>query len=573
MTRAVLLGPVLCAVLAGCGGQGNPARDGDRASNAGREEVRRGGTITVLTTPLIDSIDPGTAYQPASWSIAYALHRPLYSAPPGTTEPVPDLAAGTPEIAEGGRRVTVRLRRGVRFSPPFDREVQSGDVRYAMERALTPQVANAYAGTYFGELVGAKRFASGKDDHVEGIETPDRRTLVFRLERPVAHMFVQSLALPATAPVPRSVGRPLDRRSPSEYGAEQVTTGPYMIDRYVPRSRLRLVRNPNWDGPRTGDYRPAFADVLDLRLVGGDGTRAARRVLAGQELAGLGLNFPGGMLREHVERRSPQVVRTPTGAFISIALNSSLPPFDDHRVRLAVAAGLDREALRQALGGDVAGSLASHHLPPGIPGHEEAGGRRAALPELARANGDRQLAARRLQEAGYSGGRYTGSELVRVVGKRDVEGGRYERLLARQLRALGFRVRLELVSTDEEFRRCGTPAERVHVCTLTWLRDFADPVSVLTLPFRGDRIAKSVNFNYGQLRHSRIDAAMREAEMVAEPRARARAWGAIDRDVTAQATSVPIAWSVYNSVVSRDVSGGQGTFAVSLDLTSTGLRR
>ena len=55
-------------------------------------------------------------------------------------------------------------------------------------------------------------------------------------------------------------------------------------------------------------------------------------------------------------------------------MNTTVKPFDDINVRKAVAAGLDRNALRLTRGGELLGDIATHYLPPGMAGFEEAGG-------------------------------------------------------------------------------------------------------------------------------------------------------------------------------------------------------
>ena len=76
--------------------------------------------------------------------------------------------------------MTVKLRKGVMFSDPVDREVTSADVKYAIERAFTAAVSNGYVQTYFGDLVGAPK-APGDYRPVSGIQTPDKHTIVFKL--------------------------------------------------------------------------------------------------------------------------------------------------------------------------------------------------------------------------------------------------------------------------------------------------------------------------------------------------------------------------------------------------------
>src|SRR5207247_3389413 len=130
---------------------------------------------------------------------------------PDSVDTVPDLAATMPTVAKDGKTVTVKLRRGVRFSPPVNREVTSRDVKYAIERGFASSVANGYVGTYFGGLVGAPKQATSGVPDIPGIETPDPHTIVFRLTKP-SGVFIGALGMLITAPVPPEYARPFDAK-------------------------------------------------------------------------------------------------------------------------------------------------------------------------------------------------------------------------------------------------------------------------------------------------------------------------------------------------------------------------
>src|SRR4051812_40973439 len=168
------------------------------------------GRVTVLSTSDVDYLDPGRTYYTFGYQVQEAVHRTLYalrpvdpaatpeSATAGVPEIVPDLAAGPPEIGDGGRTVTVHLRAGVRYAPPVDREVVARDVAYAVSRTFSDSVAGGYT-AYFDDLVGAPRAPPARPRAIRGIETPDDRTVVFRLRRPTGGAFAAALILPPTA--------------------------------------------------------------------------------------------------------------------------------------------------------------------------------------------------------------------------------------------------------------------------------------------------------------------------------------------------------------------------------------
>ena len=169
---------LLAHAATGCGGDDRASRD----TRAGAPvEGKRGGKLVALWAADTDNIDPGITYSQGGFQIVRATQKPLFTPKVDDASVVePDLAAAGPDISADGCRVTVRLKRGVRFSPPVGREVTSADVKYAIERGFFGSVNNGYAGAYFGRLRGAK-LGADPGTRIPGITTPDEHTIVFDL--------------------------------------------------------------------------------------------------------------------------------------------------------------------------------------------------------------------------------------------------------------------------------------------------------------------------------------------------------------------------------------------------------
>src|SRR4051812_38126154 len=167
------------------------------SSNSGG---KNGGTLTVLNQGDFEHADPGAAYYQFDFQIDYATQRPLYSYKPTEQTKTADLADGDPQISADGKTVTVKLKQGVKFSPPVNREVTSADVKYAMERAFSPNLPNGYV-TLYCPLKGAPGKPTPGVKPISGITTPDKNTIKFELTKPIGAFFAESLVMPATAPV------------------------------------------------------------------------------------------------------------------------------------------------------------------------------------------------------------------------------------------------------------------------------------------------------------------------------------------------------------------------------------
>src|SRR3954453_13615218 len=347
----VALLAALALAVAGCGGSSSKEGSGGSSSNGAPVKGKKGGKVTFLAAADVDYLDPGQTYYTFGYTVAYATQRPLYSFKPDDADtPIPDLAESEPQISDDNKTITVKLRAGVKFSPPVDREVTSKDVEYAFERAFTSNVPSGYATSYFGDIKGAPD-GPGKFKSIEGIKTPDDRTLVLELDKPTAVTVAAALVMPITVPVPREYAEKYDRKSPSTYDQYTVFTGPYMVrndaDGKVvgrdPGKLIELVRNPGWDAKT--DFRPAYLDEIRIEEGNDDLTIASRRTLEGDGLMCCDSGQPPiAVLRRALESSKEQVGRTASGGTRWIALRTDKKPFDNLNVRKAVVAGFNRES-------------------------------------------------------------------------------------------------------------------------------------------------------------------------------------------------------------------------------------
>ena len=446
----LIVAGVLAHAATGCGGDDRASRD----TRAGAPvEGKRGGKLVALWAADTDNIDPGITYSQGGFQIVRATQKTLFRPKVDDASIVePDLAAAAPDVSADGCRVTVTLKHNVRFSPPVGREVTSADVKYAIERGFFESVNNGYAGAYFGGLRGAK-LGADPGTRIAGITTPDEHTIVFDLEpqkgssRCAGGILAGALAMPLSAPVPREYAQRFDAKLPSSYGAHQVATGPYMIENdrsgvavgYEPARRIRLVRNPNWNAQT--DNRPAYLDEIEIREGNDDATLMARRVLEGDGMINGDQPPPPAVLRRALAERRDQVQLVPSGGTRWIAMNTTIPPFDDVNVRRAVVAGFDREAMRLTYGGKVSGDIPTHFLPPGMQGFDEAGGLEGqGLDFMARPRGDMDLAAEYFRRAGFAAGRYDGDETFLMVGENLGVGANAAEVAHQQFERLGFHV-------------------------------------------------------------------------------------------------------------------------------------
>ena len=570
MTWTLILGALLALTLgvAACGGDDDDG--GEQGTTQGTPaEGKKGGKLTALWAGDVDFIDPGQGYYQMSLQINRTTQSMLYM--PKVDDPTvvePLLAESDPQISADGCTVTVKIKDGVKFSPPVNRAVTSADVKYAIERGFFNTVNNGYAGAYFGEVKGSK-VGVEPGTEISGIETPDDSTIVFNLKTRTAGkcaggVVAGALVMPLTAPVPKDYATKFDAKNPSTYGQNQVSTGPYMVQNdasgkaigYEAGKLIHLVRNPNWD--QSLDVRPAYLDEIEIQEGNDDATVSAQKVLQGQGLISGDQPPPPAVLRQALTQNKDQIQLVPTGGGRWISLNTTVKPFDDPNVRKAISAGFDRDALRKTRGGEVVGDIPTHYIPPGMNGFEQAGGLEGpGIDFMSNPKGDMNLAAEYFKKAGYSSGKYEGNETFSMVGDNEGVGAKTAEVAAEQFERLGIHVRLRQVTHDAMYTKyCNVPSAKIAICpNVGWLKDFGDPQTYLDPTFNGENIIPQNNSNWSELDVPEINKAMNDAKVLTEPSERGQAWADIDKMVTEQAPAVNWIWDKNPNIESSNVQG------------------
>ncbi len=296
---------------------------------------------------------------------------------------VPDLATSIPSPTNGGRTYTFTIRKGARFGPPVGRQITSADVRYAIERLARPR-NGSWFWAYFDVITGLNAYRDGRAASISGISTPNARTISFTLTRPDA-AFPAMLSMPAAAPIPSEVAKCFEGK-PGRYGSDLVSSGPYMIegagrvriDRCadvkpmggIGPTQLVLVRNPGYD-PKTDspaareDYPDRFVFVAYQNLgLAHNQEKVLSELQAGDLDDVYFQSTPKTVVAAAAQAAKQGRLRLdPASWDVAIVFNLTRPPFDDVHVRRAFAWLLDRNALRDTLGGQVAGPIATHVIP------------------------------------------------------------------------------------------------------------------------------------------------------------------------------------------------------------------
>jgi peptide/nickel transport system substrate-binding protein len=105
-----------------------------------------------------------------------------------------------------------------------------------------------------------------------------------------------------------------------------------------------------------------------------------------------------------------------------------------------------------------------------------------------------------------------------------------------------------------------------------WLKDFADPQTMLGPTFNGKNILASNNSNWPQLDVPEINKALDEAELVVGADKRAKAYAEIDKMIMGQAAAITWQWDKPILTRSENVNGVLNQANAAWDLSYTSLK-
>jgi oligopeptide transport system substrate-binding protein len=185
-----------------------------------------------------ESLDPARAESVPAGRIINDLFEPLITLD-AADRPVPAAAASW-QVSDDGTVYTFHLRKGLKWSDGSP--LTAGDFVYGVRRDLQPETQAVDAFLLYA-IKGAKDIAEGRQKDLSklGVEAVDDRTLRFTLDQPTSYW---------VALMSHGLFSPLKRASVEKFGdnftkpGNLVSNGPFMLQDWVPGSRIVLVKNP-----------------------------------------------------------------------------------------------------------------------------------------------------------------------------------------------------------------------------------------------------------------------------------------------------------------------------------------
>lgn len=313
------VGVLMTINLFGCSTKANTGNVSKPSSAAGTK--KEGGIIRTSISAEPDNLDP---YLSAA-SDTEAIMDNVFEGLMGFDEAgatVPRLAEKC-DISGDGLKYNFTLRKGVKFHN--DKEFKAEDVKYSYEK--------------LAGLNGSKPLST-KFTGIKSIETPDDNTVIINLKDKDAS-FLSKCIIDVV---------PKDYENQSQ---KPVGTGPFKFAEYVAGQKVILEKNNEYYDSK----RKASVDKVEFRIMT-DPSAILMALKAGDlDLAGINAKDIPTVQKDF------DVMQSPQNMVQLFALNNSVKPFNDIKVRQAINYAIDKEALINVVGEGCATKLDSNMSP------------------------------------------------------------------------------------------------------------------------------------------------------------------------------------------------------------------
>ena len=288
---------------------------------------KAGGTITIGMEANPDTLDPHRT----STLLAIKIHNNIYNGILKITYDgkevrfKPDLAA-TWDIKDETIH-TFEFHRGVTFHNGDALTAEA--VKWSLERVADKATKSPHA---------------WKLEAVETLDVLDKYTLRMRLKHP--DPFLPVALTGATGRAGTIVSKSAIEATGEAYGHQPVGTGPFKFVEWIDNSHVTLERNPNYFESDASGVKLPYLDRIHIKVISEDSSRIA--AMETGEVDGLE-SAPYQFVSRLRTNDKLHVYTQVGGNYAHLTMNCSKPPFDNKKLRQAVAYAIQREAYIKAV--------------------------------------------------------------------------------------------------------------------------------------------------------------------------------------------------------------------------------
>lgn len=320
-------------------------------------EIKTGGTLVVALPGDINRTDPALVDDANSSYVEEQVEETLVTLAPGTGDKIVPSLATEWSVSADGMAYTFKIRDGVKFHDGTT--LDAAAVKANFDRWLNIPKAYVDLGyTYYIDTVITPT--------VKSVDAPDASTVVVNLKSPNSAFLIQltltmfAISSPAAMEKGNASAPDFKDNTYATGGpSAMVGTGPFMFKEWTPGTQVVLVKNPNyWNAAAGGPYldQITFKPITD--------TTATLNALQSGDVDMAQAISPVDIT---TVASDPKLVSIDRGSACNVGIlgmNQTHKPFDNPKIRQAVAAAVNRQALVDAFFG-AAGIVPSNWAPPG----------------------------------------------------------------------------------------------------------------------------------------------------------------------------------------------------------------
>ncbi|MFI5253907.1 MAG: ABC transporter substrate-binding protein [Candidatus Limnocylindrales bacterium] len=364
LAAALLVGACASSASPTPGQTPGPTSAGPTATAVPEATPKSGGTLVVAIPGDINRTDPSLIDDANSSYVEQQVVENLVTLKPGTGDQIIGALAQTWDVSTDGLTYTFHLRSGIKFHDGSD--FNAAAVKFNFDRWIAiPQSYSDLGYTYYIDTV----IGRGANSFIASSAAPDPQTFVVTLKVPNSAFLVQ-MAIPAIFGIQSPTALQAGNASAADFkdnkyavgtaASEMIGTGPFMFKDWVPGDHLDLVKNPNyWNAAAGGPYldqitfKPITDTTATLNALQAPGGVDLAQTLAPTDVA----TIKADTNLQYYDRGSACNVGV-------LAMNQTHKPFDNPKIRQAVAYAVNRQAIVDAFFG-AAGVVVKTWAPPG----------------------------------------------------------------------------------------------------------------------------------------------------------------------------------------------------------------
>lgn len=463
------------------------------------------------------SLDPAITTESESFRVTVNIYDNLVKYSSDADEIIPSLAESW-KTSEDGLTWVFHLKKNVKFHDGSDFDAKSVEFNFHRWMNFDSPYHTGQFSYYkynFGGFPGVIRSVTAlSDDSVEIV-----------LSKPFAP-FLSTLATPAFG-----MASPEAVMTYNEmYYQHPIGTGPFKYKSWDQGESIVLERNENYFGDK------AKLDQVEFRVISSSEDRI--NLLINNEI-----HMADNLTAEDIKKisRFDEILtyRRPFFNVSYLALNNQVQPFEDKRVRMAIANLIDKEDMIEAVF-DNSQREANSFLPPVIWGHNE---------NLKSYEYNVSKAKELLNDAGYSDGlslELWVMDSPRAYLSKPVELAYY---IKESLKKGGIDVNITIYKWDQYIEKIKLGNHQMAIAG--WKGDNLDPDNFLYTILASDNASRGIASNYAFYENDEVDKLLNDARIVTDAEFRKNLYRELQDIVHSDIPSIPLIHSMP-TIAARD---------------------